>query len=579
MKTKRKQFIAVILSGMMIFSTTGFAFADTEEETTQTEPVKIEKEVGQPTTVVEQPKQEETQKEEIKNEEPQKEEVKLKAATLTTEQLQKNEITKEEEPVIEEESKRKEQTPNADNSVTLHYTNSLSILKQHQDENGRPEPYETQVVLKNNQTKTQSAKGVLSYFGGKDYSFTYGGVTYTFLNVVTEVDENTTTPIYWETTEDGKTIAKIGNKNSNITYTYNNSSETEVVLSRSDIYVAPVYSQKQNWFLEYNYIDNISTGSGSWSNLDAITQYKHTFSNPENKSPSITEGKYQFRYWKNETTGEEYGDGDSFIYSGLNAYHENGYKEIVNTYAYWQPAVVVNLYNGNELVKTISSFESISSSEFEKLADTDTQKFVGWLDENGMISDIYYAPGITKEEGYLVINLTAQFEDIVIPVPTPDPEPPVVTPDKPDPKVVTKTKTNDTIVYYGMGDGEPTVKTPTIIKKNPLPLSLPQQAYWALLNLILAIATCVLAFILIIFGILNKREEDEDTKIKNKWGARIASICIGVLSLIVFFITENMNNPWTWIDGWTWLMIVILAVQIVCMFVAKHKEEENEETL
>ena len=69
-----------------------------------------------------------------------------------------------------------------------------------------------------------------------------------------------------------------------------------------ELTLSPVYKQKQNWFADFNYIDYISTGSGSWSNLDAVYSYKHTFRDPSEKSPSLTEGKYDFRFWKNEAS-------------------------------------------------------------------------------------------------------------------------------------------------------------------------------------------------------------------------------------------------------------------------------------
>ena len=119
-------------------------------------------------------------------------------------------------------------------------------------------------------------------------------------------------------------------------------------------------------------------------------------------------------------------------------------------------------------------------------------------------------------------------------------------------------------------------KKPSIIQSHPLPLA-PTEQYWALLNLLFALATCVLAFILLIFGFLNKTNEDEEIEVKNKWWARIVAGLIGIASLIIFFLTENMNNPWIWTDKWTLLMGIIFVINIVFMFIAKHKEEEIEE--
>ena len=63
MKMKRKQFITLILSGIMIFSTNGLAFAETDPDTPTTEPVKIEKENKTTSQTKEETKQEEVKKE------------------------------------------------------------------------------------------------------------------------------------------------------------------------------------------------------------------------------------------------------------------------------------------------------------------------------------------------------------------------------------------------------------------------------------------------------------------------------------------------------------------------------------
>ena len=158
-----------------------------------------------------------------------------------------------------------------------------------------------------------------------------------------------------------------------------------------------------------------------------------------------------------------------------------------------------------------------------------------------------------------------------------------MTPVKPDPSTPDKPKPHITntveVIYYGMGDvvNKPVAtKKPSIIQSHPLPLA-PTEQYWALLNLLFALATCVLAFILLIFGFLNKTNEDEEIEVKNKWWARIVAGLIGIASLIIFFLTENMNNPWIWTDKWTLLMGIIFVINIVFMFIAKHKEEEIEE--
>ena len=65
--------------------------------------------------------------------------------------------------------------------------------------------------------------------------------------------------------------------------------------------------------------------------------------------------------------------------------------------------------------------------------------------------------------------------------------------------------------------------------------------------------------------------------VKNHWWVRIATFIVGIISAIIFMITENTNNPWTLIDQWTLLMVIITVIEIILLIFAKHKEENSEE--
>ncbi len=460
------------------------------------------------------------------------------------------------EEIVEEDAvvEREEQTPNADGSVTVHYTNILSSLASHR-EDGVPVPYETSVKLSATQTKNQAHKGTYSYFGGADYSFGYMGVQYTFLNAVVETEKDKNSPVF-ENTAPYDTITKVKNNHSDITYTYKNG-DTELVESRSDIYLSPVYKQEQSWKLNYNYIDNISTGSGSWSNLDAITQYKHTFSNPETKSPTLTDGLYKFQYWENEETGVQYGDGDEFVYSSPEL---RNLEKTVNVYAYWQPVVKVNLYNGSELIQSLSSFEAVSSSDFTTIASTDIQEFIGWRDENGSVAaDMYNAPSITREAGYLIVNLFANFKEII--QPTPDtPEDPTPDTPKPQPKNTTAqvvVSQEDMVV----ADSNP----PTIITPAAVPQAAP-SGYWALINLILTIIAGIIAIV----SVGKKKEkpdgepysEEDKHDIRNLFKYKLFSLLVALGAIVVFILTEDITLPMGYVDNWTLVMVLFPVVEI-----------------
>lgn len=556
MRNKSKLIIALFLSFLIIFSNISFVFA--EDEVVNTEEPQMEQ-------------VEKTETEEVKIEETQTKEVEeIKEA---------EEIEEVEEVTIE----REEQTPNPDGSVKVHYTNVLSSLSQHREDGkpgARPIPYEYDITLSKTQTKNQAHKGTYSYFGGADYSFGYMGVQYTFLNAVVETEKDKNNPVFNNVAPEDTTITKVKNSSGDITYTYKNG-ETELVKSRSDIYLSPVYKQEQSWKLNYNYIDNISTGTGSWSNLDAITQYKHTFSNPETKSPTLTDGLYQFKYWENEETGIQYNDGDEFIYKGEGL--TNGETKNVNVYAYWQPVVKVNLYNGSELIQSLSSFESISSIDFTTIANTTTREFLGWSDENNELADIYYAPAITKEKGYLIINLFAKFKEIIQPTeePTEEPikeptetpiEPTKPQPKNPQPQTQPAPQTEDIIIA--------TTNPPTTtINPAPTPKAEPEGS-WALINLIAIILACICALVLLFVRKDTENDEptDEEKKDMRKiLATKIASILVGIISVIAFILTEDMSLPMVLTDKWTFLMILLLIIEIVNIFIIRRQSKGEED--
>ena len=119
-------------------------------------------------------------------------------------------------------------------------------------------------------------------------------------------------------------------------------------------------------------------------------------------------------------------------------------------------------------------------------------------------------------------------------------------------------------------------KPTTEINRGIIPTTSTQE-YWALVNLITVIINFILAFILLILAFWNTRKEDEEVTVKNHWWVRIATFIVGIISAIIFMITENTNNPWTLIDQWTLLMVIITVIEIILLIFAKHKEENSEE--
>lgn len=123
-------------------------------------------------------------------------------------------------------------------------------------------------------------------------------------------------------------------------------------------------------------------------------------------------------------------------------------------------------------------------------------------------------------------------------------------------------------------------------------------AQWALVNLLVAVLALV--FAILMFATMFKRnkkrdetddekyarmeaeaalgEEPEETPRNKKSGLiwRILSILSGVLAPIVFLLTENMNNPMVFVDRWTLLMVVILAIQVISMLLVRYTRSRED---
>ncbi len=152
------------------------------------------------------------------------------------------------------------------------------------------------------------------------------------------------------------------------------------------------------------------------------------------------------------------------------------------------------------------------------------------------------------------------------------------------------------VVYFAGGPGEeeeeetppPETRLPTPpvpqgggdsnIPEAPNPEAGAPKVYWALLNLILAIASVITGIILII-GLFKKNQKEElesrdfeQEEVEHKSGAffRIVGILLAVVAPIVFFLTENIRNPMTFTDRWTLLMGIILLAQVIAVIFMRY---------
>ena len=136
-------------------------------------------------------------------------------------------------------------------------------------------------------------------------------------------------------------------------------------------------------------------------------------------------------------------------------------------------------------------------------------------------------------------------------------------------------------------------KTETI-KNDPTPEAA-GKAYWALINLICAAITVVLA----IFALLSKHKKEEDAKEDEDTDAqtvmsteedeedpeiskrhriwKVVGAVDAIVAVIVFFLTENMSLPMALTDKWTVLMVVFALISVVTTVFAKkwHKKDDD----
>lgn len=164
----------------------------------------------------------------------------------------------------------------------------------------------------------------------------------------------------------------------------------------------PVYEEDVIAGLDYRYVDNISTGSGSWSNRSpedyrsSFETMTHTFSNPEDSSPTLTP-HYRFLHWQDIEHGKTYQAGESVTYRFVS----NAGDQEYDIYAIWQPSVTLVYHD--ETGSVIGSSESFDEGVdvYGKVApDADGNAFEGWYSQDGtrIPEGTTYAPPAATHE-------------------------------------------------------------------------------------------------------------------------------------------------------------------------------------
>ena len=331
---------------------------------------------------------------------------------------EKKEETKTQETVITQQTSNAaqntqvvEEAPVVQKDLTVHVINILNNAKN--SVNGKAVPYEYTMNMVKGQGKL--ATGFNSFVGGKNYSGSTAEGSIKFLNAFVLTNAGGTVVSTSDTSAAGfQTIYKVQYKNyGEIVLTYADGS-TQTMTGVYDLYIAPVYQLIRNSKLNYYYIDNISTGTGSWSNEGAFSSYKHTFKDPSVATPV---DHYRFLYWENtdKNTKIYAGQADSYAKADI----PQGTTKDVYTYANWQPSVTVRYYDydGNLLVSgEIEKYEDINIYDNYEAPEIEGADFLGWFEgtdaEAEQIEETAVAtlPGITVDPvERKIVNVYAHY--------------------------------------------------------------------------------------------------------------------------------------------------------------------------
>ncbi len=112
---------------------------------------------------------------------------------------------------------------------------------------------------------------------------------------------------------------------------------------------------------------------------------------------------------------------------------------------------------------------------------------------------------------------------------------------------------------------------------------------WALLNLLLTVATALGSLALLVGYFVRKKrdeadseedenQEEEPARLKRKGLARLLSVPVALIAVIVFVLTEDMTLPMTIMDEWTLLMLLIFVGQMLLCIASRKKfaKEDNK---
>ena len=123
----------------------------------------------------------------------------------------------------------------------------------------------------------------------------------------------------------------------------------------------------------------------------------------------------------------------------------------------------------------------------------------------------------------------------------------------------------------------PTAK-PEKIKEEATPQATP-KGHWALINLIAAMLSVVLAVVALLAKHAKDEDEDDENESTRHRRWKVIATIDAILAVVVFILTENLAHDMVLVEKWTVLMVLFGLISIVSTYFARkwHEEDEDED--
>ncbi|MBQ3390753.1 MAG: Ig-like domain-containing protein [Firmicutes bacterium] len=130
-----------------------------------------------------------------------------------------------------------------------------------------------------------------------------------------------------------------------------------------------------------------------------------------------------------------------------------------------------------------------------------------------------------------------------------------------------------------ISDEEAPLALPEVIEDEAVPQAF-AEGFWALINLLSAAGTCLIALGMIITFLRNRKEDEEeaaDQSENKRRKIKFFGLIPAAAAVIAFLLTEDMSLTMQMTDKWTLLMVVILIASMAAAFLTRNKKNNEEE--